>query len=199
MAKPTDYVDVAERIRQFKAIYPDGSLQSVRDPYIVDAAGKAFIVYCAAAYRHPEDPRPGIGWAWEPIPGPTNFTRDSELMNAETSAWGRAIVAVGFETKHIASANEVRNRSGEAAAPAAQQPRPAPVPAPAAEGGQFKAPVISDQDVKRLWSMVRGKGMPDAAFAQLVEEVTGSASTRAIPVGKLAEITARIEAWTVAA
>lgn len=86
-----------------------------------------------------------------------------------------------------------------AAPPAAQAPRPASAPAPAAETGQFKAPVISEDDVKELWAMVRGKGMPDAAFAQLVEEVTGSASTRAIPVGKLADITARIEAWTVAA
>jgi hypothetical protein len=32
-------------------------------------------------------------------------------MNAETSAWGRAIIAVGAsDAKRVASANEVRNR-----------------------------------------------------------------------------------------
>lgn len=106
-----DYVDVAERIREFKERFPEGSLQSVRAPELVTAGEKTFVVYAAAAYRTPDDPRPGIGWAWEPVPGPTPFTRDSELMNAETSAWGRAIVALGFETKKIASAEEVRNRA----------------------------------------------------------------------------------------
>lgn len=105
-----DYVDVAERIRQFKEQFPEGSLQSYRDPYVMEAGNKTFVVYSAAAYRTPDDQRPGIGWAWEPVPGPTQFTKDSELMNAETSAWGRAIVALGFDTKHVASVEEVRNR-----------------------------------------------------------------------------------------
>jgi len=108
-----DYVDVAERIRQFKERYPEGSLQSLIKPKRWYFGEQIYVVYCAAAYRTPDDPRPGIGWAWEPVPGPTPFTRDSELMNAETSAWGRAIVALGFETKKIASANEVRNRNVE--------------------------------------------------------------------------------------
>jgi hypothetical protein len=108
--KLDDYVDVAERIRTFKEKYPDGSLQAHEYPRLWLIGDKTFIGYCAAAYRTPDDPRPGIGWAWEPVPGPTPFTKDSELMNAETSAWGRAIVALGFETKKIASANEVRNR-----------------------------------------------------------------------------------------
>ncbi len=116
---PKDYVDVAERIRQFKAAFPDGSLQHHVEPKMVSAGDKAFIMYAAAAYRTPDDPRPGIGWAWEPVPGPTPFTRDSELMNAETSAWGRAIVALGFDTKHVASSNEVQNRQQFAAPPQA--------------------------------------------------------------------------------
>lgn len=107
-----DYIDVAERIRVFKEKYPDGTLQSFMPPWVENVGGKSFIVYSAAAFRTPDDPRPGVGWAWEPVPGPTPYTRDSELQNAETSAWGRAIVALGFETKKIASAEEVRNRSG---------------------------------------------------------------------------------------
>lgn len=108
-----DYVDVAERIRQFYERFPDGRLVCGSPPQIVEIAGKPFVWYHAQAFRTPDDPRPGDGWAAEPVPGPTQFTRDSELMNAETAAWGRAIVACGFETKKIASAQEVRNRQPE--------------------------------------------------------------------------------------
>lgn len=106
-----DYIDVAERIVEFRTKHPEGSLQQVTLDFR-EVAGGWWVVYTAAAYRTPEDPRPGIGTAWEPVPGKTNFTRDSELQNAETAAWGRAIVAaLAADTKRgIASAEEVRNR-----------------------------------------------------------------------------------------
>lgn len=108
---PLDYIDVATRIVEFRNQYPTGSLQQVKYE-ILEAGNKAFIAFTAAAYRAPDDERPGIGTAWEPIPGPTNFTRDSEMQNAETAAWGRAIVAaLAADTKKgIASQEEVRNR-----------------------------------------------------------------------------------------
>lgn len=111
MPAPPDYIDVAQRIVEFRERFPDGSLQQV-DLQFIDFAGKSWVVFTAAAYRTPDDPRPGHGTAWEPVPGPTNFTKDSELQNAETSAWGRALVAVlAADTKRgVASANEVRNR-----------------------------------------------------------------------------------------
>jgi hypothetical protein len=105
-----DYIDVPARIALFAEKYPLGTLQGtghfVRD---VDEKIVGYL-YTAQAYRTPDDPRPGVGTAYEPIPGKTPYTRDSEVMNAETSAWGRAIVACGFETKKIASAEEVRAR-----------------------------------------------------------------------------------------
>jgi hypothetical protein len=62
------------------------------------------------AYRTPDDPRPGIGWATEPVPGKSSFTRGSEVSNLETSCWGRAMAALGIATKKgIASAHEVRS------------------------------------------------------------------------------------------
>lgn len=103
----SEYVDVAERIRIFKERYPDGTLQSELTLMNGDNPGwlcKAF------AYRTADDQRPGIGHAFEPVPGKTPYTKDSEAMNAETSAWGRAIVALGFETKKIASAEEMQSR-----------------------------------------------------------------------------------------
>jgi hypothetical protein len=103
-----DYVDVAERIRQFNEKYPEGSLQG-KGFFIRDPDEKIIgYHYTAEAYRTPTDPRPGVGTAYEPIPGKTPYTRDSEVQNSETAAWGRAIVALGFHTKKIASAEEVR-------------------------------------------------------------------------------------------
>ncbi len=111
--KMDDYVDVAERIGLFYAKYPDGRLSRMGEPKVLPVGDKLFIMYTAKAYRTPDDPLPGIGTAWEPFPGPTQFTKDSELMNAETAAWGRAIIAAGIGSKKIASAEEVRNRQPE--------------------------------------------------------------------------------------
>lgn len=124
--KMDGYNTVPERIVEFRAKYPDGTLQPLNldRPYEIvkvggvdkdgkDTLERTFIIYTAAAYRTPDDPRPGVGIAWEPFPGHTNFTRFSEIQNAETSAWGRALIAVGAADarKGIASAEEVRNRS----------------------------------------------------------------------------------------
>lgn len=119
---PDGYVTVPERIAEFKALYPSGCFQPAypdRPWEVLVIGGQYFIAYAAAAYRTPDDDRPGIGVAWEPVPGPTNFTKNSELQNAETSAWGRAIVAVlaADAKKGIATADEVRNRAAEADAP----------------------------------------------------------------------------------
>jgi hypothetical protein len=120
-ARPSlyDYVDVAERILAFHDVHPDGSLQTLAWESR-DIGGQLFIVYQAAAYRSPTDARPGIGMAWEPFPGRTPYTHDSELMNAETAAWGRAIVAVGITaSRKLASRQEVKARQKDAEAPPA--------------------------------------------------------------------------------
>ncbi len=91
------YVDVAERIREFRAKYPNGCLRPFNpaEPFrVMEIGGREFIVYTAAAFRSPEDTLPAVAVAAELAVGKTNFTRESEVMNAETSAWGRAIVAL---------------------------------------------------------------------------------------------------------
>jgi hypothetical protein len=127
----SDYVDVAQRIADFREQYPQGSLQPANldrpweqvtvTGYDRDgnAVTQCFIVYAAAAYRSPDDQRPGIGIAWEVFPGRTPYTRGSEIMNAETSAWGRAILAAlaSDSRKGVSSREEVRNRQAENALP----------------------------------------------------------------------------------
>ena len=106
-----DYIEVSERIQTFYEKYPEGSLQSEYE--LVTVLEHQWIIVKAYAYRSPDDSRPGIGHAWEHVPGKTSFTLGSELMVGETSAWGRAIVALGISAhKGVASADEVRNAQG---------------------------------------------------------------------------------------
>lgn len=118
-----DYVDVAARIAAFREKHSDGSLQQVSLDFR-EVAGSWWVVYTAAAYRTPDDIRPGMGTAWEPVPGRTPYTKDSELQNAETAAWGRAIVAVlaADTRKGVASADEVRARQDRDVEPPSAPP-----------------------------------------------------------------------------
>lgn len=107
------YVDVAERIQKFYASHPDGSIVA-RPPEVIELDGRYFIGVTVSAYRTPEDPVPCVGSAWEPYPGKTPYTKDSEMMNAETSAVGRALALAGIEVrKSIATSEEVRNRQAD--------------------------------------------------------------------------------------
>jgi len=137
----SDYVEVSERMQEFFAAHPDGSLQA-DPPQFVTADGKEWVVLRAYAYRSPDDPRPGIGTVWELIPGRTPYTKTSEVMNAETSAWGRALAALGIATKKgIATGNEVRS------AQARQAPTPLDI------DHMARGIAIADLDgLRKLWT-----------------------------------------------
>lgn len=156
---PLDYIDVASRIVEFREKYPQGSLQQI-DIKFLDFAGKSWVVYTAGAYRSPEDTLPGIGTAWEPVPGPTSFTKDSEVQNAETAAWGRAMVAaLAVDTKKgIASSEEVRNRQAEA--------QPAPTDLEKLLDG-----ATTKEELRALFSQARQGG----ASQQFLDRITAKA------------------------
>jgi hypothetical protein len=150
-----DYVDVAERIRIFRDRFPEGSLQPL-DPsapfHIVEVAGQTFIQYTAVAYRSPTDTLPGIAVSWEPFPGKSPFTAGSELMNAETAAWGRAIIAaLVADSKKIASLDEVRARreaqnTGHPSAEPSQPRQERPQADNAPQVGQSSTPATEPQE-----------------------------------------------------
>ena len=101
------YVTVPERIALFYKRYPEGSLQ-MDPPVFTEVEGKSYVIGRAYAYRTPDDARPSVGTAWEVIPGTTPFTRGSEIMNLETSAWGRCIGSLGIGIdKSIATLDEI--------------------------------------------------------------------------------------------
>ena len=167
-----DYVQVDERIAQFREAHPEGCLQPVnpREPYTVEVMPdeSVYIVYTAAAYRHPDDALPGIGCAWEPFPGKTPYTRNSELMNAETSAWGRAIVAaLAADAKRgIATAEEVRNRVEDREAdPDPPKTRKAPQTA----SGESSSAMASEKQVKLIHVLAKKAGYDDAALKGMLK------------------------------
>lgn len=167
------YKEVPERIADLKVSHPNARLRPVDEtrPYWIEAIGdKVFVVYAAACYLDPDDPLPGIGVAWEPFPGRTPYTKDSELMNAETSAWGRAIVAaLQSESKAIASANEVRNRKADQeqdqnSVTVRREPPTRPATAPVAQRAARIAAdpnLISEKQLKLVAVLFGKKGFPD--------------------------------------
>lgn len=160
-----DYVQVNERIVAFREKYPEGSLQAE----IVELT-ETRVVMKAFAYRSPDDVRPGIGYSSLGIPGKTPYTRDSELENCETSAWGRALAALGFEVKRaIASQEEVANKAGP---PARRTTQP---------------PAVSDADLASIGAgLPRRQGGPQAApEPELVPIVAGPASVPTLTAARL--------------
>jgi hypothetical protein len=106
------YVEVKDRIKLFYAAHPDGRLVTTDVRATSDPDGVPRVWVEAAAFRTADDPHPGRGWSWMVLPGSTPYTKGSELENTETSAWGRAIGALGIGIdKSIASANEIRAKS----------------------------------------------------------------------------------------
>lgn len=102
-----DYVEVKDRIALFIKEFPLGCLQFEFKGTL--PSNPDMIWGIAYAYRSPEDTKPGIGTACELAIGKTTYTRGSELMNLETSAWGRAIAAIGIgiSGKGLATKQEV--------------------------------------------------------------------------------------------
>ena len=116
-----DYVDVPARMRMVHEKFPDVRIVE-HEPRIITIGDKLYIQVKVQAWRSPDDQHPCIAYCWEPFPGDTPYTRDSEQMNAATSALGRlaALLLPGAFAKQ-ASANEVLHRAGP--------PRQARVPA----------------------------------------------------------------------
>lgn len=144
-----NYVEVKDRVAQFWIDHPEGRIVT-NEPSPVEIDGRWFIASHAEVYKHRDNTEPdGTGSAWEQFPGKTPFTRDSEAMNAETSAIGRALgfINIGIAGS-LASADEVRNRNEE---------RNAPAPDPIPDGALRK-----DAAKKRVASVVKAK-FPNAA------------------------------------
>ena len=107
----SDYVDVPTRFAALLAKWPDLRIKEHR-PEIVTIGDKTFISVTMQAWRTPDDPQPCQATCFEPFPGKTSFTRDSEQMNASTSCLGR-LAGLMMSFPKMASLEEVVNRQKE--------------------------------------------------------------------------------------
>jgi hypothetical protein len=185
-----DYIEVKDRIVKFYENHPDGRIATE----IVEMT-ELRVTVKAYVYQTGDDQRPTTGHSWLGIPGTTNFTRGSELENAETSAVGRALALCGYEVKRsIASREEVTSKQG---APA---PRVGPLVQAAIDaGGQVAAPaevrVISEPQRKRMFAIANSVQMPEVTLKEYVARYSGVESSADIPADTYTALTVAIEAY----
>lgn len=104
-----DYVQVKDRLVAALGKYP-GLVVIEEDPKIVQIGDRIFVSVTVELWS--ESVRVSRATAWEPFPGKTPYTRDSEQQNASTSALGRALGFLGFGIgKSIATREDVLNRT----------------------------------------------------------------------------------------
>jgi hypothetical protein len=176
-----DYVDVPHRLKMVAEKYPEVRLVE-SEPVIRELGGKLFLEVKVTAYRDPSDQHPAVAYCWEPWPGTTPYTADSEQMNAATSALGRvcALLLPGAFAKQ-ASANEVFHRAGPPARPAG--------PVPVVGGGEdpFPTTMRADPQIRAIVQQERDKKKAANAGAPITQ-----------PQMKMLGATARRKGLTVA-
>ena len=104
----SNYIDVPTRFAALLEKWPELRIKEHR-PEIVTIGDKIFISVTMQAWRTPDDPQPCQATCFEPFPGKTSFTRDSEQMNASTSCLGR-LAGLMMSFPKMASLEEVINR-----------------------------------------------------------------------------------------
>lgn len=121
-----NYVPVAERIEQFFSKFPDGKVLTTIIEHDREAG---FVLVRAEVYRSSTDDQPAAtGHAYEYKDA--GFTQKTSYIEVgETSAVGRALAFLGFETKRgIASREEIeklaRSTNTEENAPSQTPPSP---------------------------------------------------------------------------
>jgi hypothetical protein len=199
-----NYVDVPTRLRMALDKYPDLRIQESQ-PVFREVSNKLYIEIRCTVWRDKDDTLPVIAFCWEPFPGTTPYTRDSEQMNASTSALGRALGMMGFGIEHkMASKQEVLARQQPTVTTeTATYPDSSPVPDPFTDQPQttnvvkFRDPKAkaSDKQLGMIRALARGRGL--ATGVGVAEGVSALIERK---ITKLDELTKQdaskvIEAW----
>jgi hypothetical protein len=178
------YITVAERLAAFTKEHPKGriatQLVSITDTMAVVAA-QVWKIRSDDAGIPPD----GTGLSSMPIPGPTSFTKNSEVENAETSAIGRALAAIGYLAKtedgkpRISSQEEITAKSGD-------------------------DPEITQKQRGLLFKLAKESGIdPDSgpgkgAMRKVIKDVTGKTSSKELVNSDMDKLVAHFTAAAVA-
>lgn len=164
MPTPMDngYKMVADRHLQFVADHPNGSVSTQVEHFIFDPSeGKGFVTVTASVWKEYEDraagkPPNGTGNASMPIPGPTSFTKNSEVENCETSALGRALAMVGYHAKEtMASGDEISSKDDGSG----RRSRSTRKPKEDADGEEQQAEDPMAPKLRRMYAMAKEAGI----------------------------------------
>lgn len=167
-----DYVPVAERIEKFYERYPEGRIMT---QIIEHDRESGFVLIRAEVYRAAEDTIPAAtGHAYE-YKDAGYVQRNSYIEVAETSAVGRSLAFLNFETKRgIASREEMQklaNPRAEAASPTAPV-APLPVPSDADDPA-----AATDAQKDEMLALLEGLRPADRrAQRKLLTELSGKQS-----------------------
>lgn len=168
------YIEVPQRLRMMFDRFPELRLVET-PPEVVTIGDRTFIAVTVTAWRSPDDPVPAVATCWEPFPGKTPYTKDSEMMNAATSALGRvANLLMPIGTK-LASTEEVLNRRADGMPDPDRRPLRSSPPPPVEEPDwgdipppddpepvQRRVPVgdrASEAQLKAVYAIAKKKGL----------------------------------------
>ena len=106
--KGKDYIQVNDRIKAFRKIYPEGTIET---ELLSNAGGVCIFKATASTHQNGEKKILGTGHAYEKE-GSSFINKTSYIENCETSAVGRALgmCGIGIDTS-LASYEEVANAS----------------------------------------------------------------------------------------
>jgi hypothetical protein len=167
----SNYVDVPTRFAAALERWPELRIIENR-PEVITIADKTFISVTMQAWRTPDDPVPAQATCFEPFPGKTSFTRDSEQMNASTSALGRVLgLMMSFGPK-MASAEEVRNRQ-ETNTPATLVRQPEKPRTASLGANSSNAPSPAQMNLLRALDHQGPAPETKAEASRLIEELKG--------------------------
>lgn len=167
----SNYVDVPTRFAAALERWPELRIVENR-PEIITVGDKVFISVTVQAWRTPDDLIPAQGTAWEPIPGLTPFTKNSEMMNASTSALGRVLGFMMSFGHKMASTEEVLNRQ-ETSAPATLVRQPQNARTQALGANASNAPTPAQMNLLRALDHQGPAPETKSEASRLIEELKG--------------------------
>lgn len=167
-----NYVPVAERLDKFRADHPTWGLTSS----LLFHDEKRVVI--RASITDDEGREVAAGHA-EEVRSQGNVNRTSALENAETSAWGRALAALGHDVKGgIASQEEVKRAQAHSSPSKSKASRPVADP----ETGEIQEPPNVPAAIDKLDQDARKELLAkmEKANYPAVEQLAGAAAKQVI-------------------